>query len=93
MVAFYWMLISDLLARSVVTSQNRKLRTKPFMRPPDQVVRTWSWSMGRQNTPYFGVRVKYLEFPTFVLRKHRQILKCFIVTLRGLKMVTVIFSF
>ena len=48
---FYSMLISDLLARSAVTSYNHKLRTKPFKRPPDQVVRTWSWSVGRQNTP------------------------------------------
>ena len=30
MVAFYWMLISDLLAKSAVTSNNHKLRTKPF---------------------------------------------------------------
>ena len=33
-------------------SHNRELRTKPFWRPSDQVVRTWSWSMGRQNAPY-----------------------------------------
>ena len=34
------MLISDLLARSAVTSHNHKLRTKLFWRHPDQVVRT-----------------------------------------------------
>ena len=27
-------------------------KTKPFWRPSDQVVRTWSWSMGRQNAPF-----------------------------------------
>ena len=50
-IPFYWMLKSDLLDRSALTSHNRKLRTKPFWRAPDQVVRTWSWSRGRQNTP------------------------------------------
>ena len=48
---FCWILRSDLLAGSAVTAHNRTLRTKPFCRPYDQVVRTWSWSMGRQNTP------------------------------------------
>ena len=51
MVAFYWMSKSDFLARSAVTLHNHKLRTKPFWRHHDQVIRTWSWSMGRQNTP------------------------------------------
>ena len=54
MVSFYWKLISDLLVYSVMTSHNHQLRTKPFWRPSDQVVRTWSRSMGRQNTPQIG---------------------------------------
>ena len=35
-----------------LTSHNRKLRTKPFWRISDQVVRAWFWSMGRHNKPW-----------------------------------------
>ena len=34
-----------------MTSHNHKLRTKPFWRLSDQVVRTWSWSIGRKKAP------------------------------------------
>ena len=52
---------SDLTARSALKSNNHTLRTKPFWRPPDQVVRTWSWSMGHQKTPLFVAEARRAE--------------------------------